>query len=59
MFSHTIVCFGSEIGFGQGATFEAAKREAEEDAGSSAWYPRNDWGYISVAPSGLTITYNV
>lgn len=59
MFTYTIICFGAEIGFGQGSTFEDAKREAESEVEASEWYPREDWGYISVAPNGMTVSYNI
>lgn len=59
MFTYTIVCFGAEIGSGEGSTFEEAKRDAESSVEHSAWYPRSEWGFISVAPNGMTVTYNV
>lgn len=60
MFTHTIVCFGAEIGFGEGETFEYAKQEAEGQAAENgAWYPRDDWGYISQHPNGMQVQYNV
>lgn len=59
MFTYTVVCFGAEIGFGEDDSFDAAKREAEQQAAENgAWYPRDDWGYITRAPSGMTVSYN-
>lgn len=59
MYTYTIVCYGSEIASGTGKTFESAKRDAKEQLGPSEWYPEIDWGYISVAPNGMTVSYNV
>jgi len=60
MFTYTVVCFGAEIGFGEGSTFGEAKREAEYQAKEQgAWYPKSEWGYISRNPSGMTVSYNV
>jgi len=59
MFTYTIVCYGAEIACGTGSTFESAARDAAQQVDHSEWYPKKDWGYISIAPSGLTIKYNV
>lgn len=60
MYAYTVVCFGAEIGFGEGETFEYAKQEAEEQASENgAFYPRNDWGYITQHPNGMQVSYNV
>lgn len=59
MYTYTIVCFGAEIGSGQGDTFEKARRDAESTVEKSPWYPKSEWGYISVHPSGMTASYNV
>lgn len=59
MYTYTVVCFGAEIGFGEGETFEQAKREAEAQAMTqAAWYPRDEWGYITRNPAGMTVSYN-
>lgn len=59
MYTYTVVCFGVEIGFGEGDTFQQAKREAEEQAKEhGAWYPRGEWGYIIRNPAGMTVSYN-
>lgn len=60
MYTYTIICFGAEIGFGEGDTFEWARFEATEQAkDAGAWYPEDDWGFITKNPAGLTISYNV
>lgn len=59
MYSYTIVCFGAEIGFGEGDTFDSARRDAESNVEKSEWYPKSEWRYISVHPSGMTASYNV
>lgn len=59
MYTYTIVCFGAEIGSGQGETFEKARRDAELQVDHSGWYPKSEWGYVSVHPSGMTVEYNV
>ena len=59
MYTYTVVCFGAEIGFGEGETFDWAKREAEEQAKENgSWYPRDEWGYITTNPAGMTVSYN-
>lgn len=60
MFTYTIVCFGAEIGFGEGESFEYAKSEAEEQAAENgAMYPSSEWGYITQNPAGMTVTFNI
>jgi len=59
MFTYIVMCFGAEIGFGEGKTFEAAKREAVASVEQSEWYPKSEWGYISKAPNGMQVSYNV
>lgn len=59
-YTYTVVCFGAEIGFGEGETFEYAKEEAElQAADSSDMYPKEEWGYITQAPNGMQVSYNV
>jgi hypothetical protein len=59
-FTYTVVCFGAEIGAGEGETFEYAKEEAEQQASESGpFYPRDDWGYIAQHPNGMQVSYNV
>ncbi len=60
MYTYTIVCFGAEIGYGEGETFEYAKEEATETANAqSSMYPESEWGYIAKHPNGMTVEYNV
>lgn len=59
MYTYTVVCFGAEIGFGEGDTFQQAKREAEAQAKEQgSWYPRSQWGYITRNPAGITVSFN-
>lgn len=59
MYTYTIVCFGAEIGYGQGETFEKARCDAESSINHSEWYPKSEWGYVSAHPSGMIVEYNV
>ena len=60
LYTYTVVCFGAEIGFGEGETFEWAKEEAEEQANTqSLCYPREEWGYIAVHPSGMRVEFQI
>lgn len=59
-YTYTVVCFGAEIGAGEGETFEYAKQEAEEQAQENgAMYPQEEWGYIAQHPSGMQVSYNI